>query len=177
MSEIIVTKQFETSENLDAIIARTQSEIAIQFKKYSSSDPYAFKARVKTKLFNPIVSLKSKISIQIQGDKCTIMITAETKTNVWFWLTLIGAFIPPITGWGMLLVIWMWYSQKKISKVALENALNKVAFDSSSSVSSNYHSGSYANSKMDVLEKLYKLKVAGAITDQEYQVQKSKLIA
>jgi len=177
MSEIVVTKQFDTNESSDAIAARIQSEIALQFDSYSSLLPTTFQARVKTKLFNPIVSLNSRISVQNQEGKCTAMITADTKTNGWFWFTLIFMFVPPFIGWGFLLIGWMWFSQKKLAKIALENALGKAVFDLLTDACSKAQSGAETNSRMDTLEKLHKLKVDGAITEQEFKGQKSKLIA
>ena len=85
-----------------------------------------FVGRVKTKLLNPIVSLKGTYSVAVTDQSASVRFDTSTKTNGWFWFTLLLClFFWPL----ILLVMWMWFSQKKKTNEALNSALNQVEFE------------------------------------------------
>jgi hypothetical protein len=89
-------------------------------------DRQTFAGRVKTKLFNPIVSIKGLLRVTTTAEQAAVNIDYDTKTNVWFWFTfLIGCFFWPL--W--VLMVWMWMSQKKRTDAALVSALNSIEYE------------------------------------------------
>lgn len=94
------------------------------------------RCRIKTKLWNPIVSIKGPLRVQVKDQKAKVLIDGETKTNGWFWFTLILAFfLLAAGGAGLILFIMMFFmhsSQKKRSAEALESAFRRIRFESES---------------------------------------------
>lgn len=85
-----------------------------------------FRSRVKTMLWNPIVSLAGLVSTKCGDEKCAVNVEYTSRTNAWFWFTfLIGCFFWPL--W--ILMIWMWVSQKKKTVIALNNALDSLEYE------------------------------------------------
>lgn len=177
MSDIIVSKKLGTKEILsaDIVAQKINALVQEQFDKYKKNGPYSFTARVKTKLFNPIIKVVCGIEVQDN----TVNIKANTKPTFWFFFGLMFVMIP-IT---IPLLIFMWFSQKGLIKQGLENMLNQVDYDllsqstANSTKSNNTDSHQKNISALDELERLHKLKIAGAITEHEYEQKKNKLIA
>ncbi len=135
MSQMTIAKvvEFDFEPNFQDVLNRLNEAISKEFDNVkiavgSGSDPM-LKCRVKTKLFNPIVSLSGPLKIQTKANKAKVMIDVDTSTNVWFWFTvLVGFFFPPI--W--IIMIFMYFSQRKASVVALEKVFERLAFAASS---------------------------------------------
>ena len=132
MAEITLTKTIESLQPIsdDIIKGALKKILSSKFGKFKflKKAPNIFVCRVKTKLFNPIVSLKGDIQTQIQGSKAKVMITATTKTNSWFWFSLICiAFFT--FGIGILVTIWMYHSQKNASIEAFKQAFEQLEFE------------------------------------------------
>lgn len=129
MSDITLTQTVESDMPLsEEIIKNTlQDVLKDQFAnfKFNKRTPGQFSCRVKTKLFNPIVSLQGTLQSQISGNKARIMIDASTKTNGWFWFTILFSFL----FWPLFLLdFWMFSSQKKKSIEAFNSAFKQMEF-------------------------------------------------
>ena len=134
MSQLTVTKvvEFDGEPNFQEVLNRLRDAVEREFDKVDiqvgrTPSPMLY-CRVKTKLFNPIVSLSGPISIQTKGSRAKIMIDADTATNGWFWFSLVLGFFFPLL-W--LLMAYMYLSQKKASAVALEKVFERLAFGNS----------------------------------------------
>jgi hypothetical protein len=107
---------------MDRVLDKTKYE----FVDALGTPHRTFKGRVKTKLWNPIVSIKGLLRVTAGEDQSAVNIDYDTKTNGWFWFTfLIGCFFWPL--W--LLMIWMWISQKKKTDAALISALDSIDYE------------------------------------------------
>ena len=129
MSDVTLTQTIESDMPLSEELVKNalRQALATQFDKFkfNHANPNQFSCRVKTKLFNPIVSLTGNMQTQIQENKARIMVDAATKTNGWFWFTILFSFFfPP----GFLLDIWLYTSQKKKSIEAFNQALKQIEF-------------------------------------------------
>jgi hypothetical protein len=181
MSDITVIKQILKNESLEnsEIISRLQKSIGKQFDNFKQTGPSTFNARVKTRIFNPIVSIVGNINVIDNGKTTTLELNADMKTNAWFWFTILVQFVTPLIGWGLLLIWWMWGSQKKKSIKALEDSFEKSIHDLS--ISGFLGGTQVANhnpiDNIEAIENLHQLKVSGALSEEEYQIKKSKLIA
>ena len=132
MSELTVTKVLESESELskDMIITKISDAFKKEFDnvklksdKNGESELYC---RVKTKLFNPIVSIKGPIKVQTKGKKAKVLIDADTKTNGWFWVTLLlGMLFWPL--WVMM--FFMYRSQKRSSINSFEKVFERMEFD------------------------------------------------
>ena len=81
--------------------------------------------RHRTKLFNPVITLKvdKDVSVGIDDDKATILIDTETRFNGWFWFTSVTSLLfPPV----YLLLIWMYTSQRDKSYKMMKNIMTKI---------------------------------------------------
>tara|TARA_B100000809_G_C14827677_1_gene419794 strand:+ start:328 stop:585 length:258 start_codon:yes stop_codon:yes gene_type:complete len=79
---------------------------------------------VKSKIFNPVVSLKGEIEIKVKERKSKVFIDVDTKLNGWFWFQIIiGLFFPIV--WILFGIQW-WNQKKKSSEIFsnLNNHLN-----------------------------------------------------
>jgi hypothetical protein len=138
MSDITISKTINIDEGIDKerLISMIDEEIHIDFDKVKIEDEgshYSLYCRVKTKLLNPIVSLKGTIQTNIKGNKARILIDVGTKTNGWFWFTfIIFLFFSP---WiflpiGFFFLMFMYFSQKKKSTEAFQNVFERLSFQS-----------------------------------------------
>lgn len=132
MSELTVTKIINTDKPADKSIVwnALQTAFKSEFRKVKVKEKpegYDLTCRVKTKLFNPIVSLNVPVTIQVKENKAKIMIDGKVKGNGWFVFTaLIGFACPPII-WIMMM--FMYSSQKKACAESLNNVMKKVDYD------------------------------------------------
>lgn len=131
MSTITITKSIELKEPLhkSAIVDKIENALRGEFKKVKITEnngEYTLNCRVKTNLFNPIVSIKSPINIQLDGNTLKLMINSDIKTNGWFWFTFLIGFLFPLI-W--ILMIWMFISQKKSSVQSINNVFDRLEFD------------------------------------------------
>ncbi len=132
MSELTITKLIEANERIskDKVIQKIEEALRREFDKVAIKEGKdgspELRCRVKTKLFNPIVSVKGPISIQTKENKAKVMIDGDTKTNSWFWFTfLLGCFFPIL--WIMM--FFMYSSQKKSSTQSFEKVFERMEFD------------------------------------------------
>jgi hypothetical protein len=135
MSALTITKVIESAEAIskEIVIGKIEEALKNEFNKVKikrgKDGTPELRCRVKTKLFNPIVSIKGPIKIQTKENKAKVMIDADTKTNGWFWFTfLIGFIFPPL--W--ILMFFMHSSQKKSSIQSFEKVFERMEFDLSS---------------------------------------------
>ena len=132
MSGITITKTIELDTPSEKVIVLNKISSLLKNKfDYvlieNKNNVDCFTCRVKTKLFNPIVSIKGTIRIQLNDAKVKVMIEGDTKTNTWFWLTFVlGCFFPfPI----LLIMIYLYFSQKKGSVKSFEGVVDSLDFD------------------------------------------------
>jgi hypothetical protein len=132
MSALTITKIIESDENIskDIIIEKIEEALKKEFNKVKIIDGKdgvpELRCRVKTKLLNPIVSIRGPIKIQTKGNKAKVMIDVDTKTNGWFWFTLIiGLFFLPL----LIMMFFMYSSQKKSSIKSFEKVFERMEFD------------------------------------------------
>tara|TARA_R110000823_G_scaffold96554_31_gene210299 strand:+ start:1157 stop:1567 length:411 start_codon:yes stop_codon:yes gene_type:complete len=132
MSALTISKVIESEEAVskDTVITKIEEALKKEFDKVKikngkDGEPELY-CRVKTKLLNPIVSIKGPMKVQTKDNKAKLMIDADTKTNGWFWFTfVVGLFFWPL--W--LLMFFMYYSQKKSSIQAFEKVFERMEFD------------------------------------------------
>lgn len=131
MSALTVTSLIESDQTLstESLLTFIESSLKEEFDKVKlqqkNGTPEIF-CRVKTKLWNPIVSLKGPIRIHIKENKAKVMIDADTKTNGWFWFTLLlGALFWPL--W--VLMFFLYSSQKKSSYRSLQKVFDRIQFE------------------------------------------------
>ena len=130
MSDITLTQTIESDMPLSEDIIKNTMREALNERfdkfKFYKKNPEKFRCRVKSKLLNPIVSLRGTLQSQIQGNKAKLMIDASTKTNLWFWVTLLLWLILcfPL----LLLMFWIHSSQKKRSIEAFNSAFKQIEF-------------------------------------------------
>jgi hypothetical protein len=131
MPELTVSKIIASEENIPVAVVMEKLIAALksEFNKVKISNKNAdpeISCRVKTKLFNPIVSIKAPVKIQSKEKKIKILIDGAIKTNGWFWFTaLIGIPFPLL--WVMM--IFMYSAQKKSSAKSMDNVLQKIEYD------------------------------------------------
>jgi len=132
MSALTITKIIEAEESIskEEVMEKIEEALKREFDKVKIKDGKdgtpELSCRVKTKLMNPIVTVKGPIKIQIKENKAKIMIDADTKTNGWFWFTiLISLFFWPL----FILDYFMYSSQKKSSIQAFEKVFERMEFD------------------------------------------------
>ncbi|MEX0739829.1 MAG: hypothetical protein WD071_10860 [Pseudohongiella sp.] len=132
MSALTITKVIAFEEVLpkEKVMSKIEDALRKEFDKVeigagTDNEPQLY-CRVKTKLLNPIVSIKGKINVQTKDNRAKVMIDADTKTNGWFWFTfMIGIFFWPL--W--LLMFFMYWSQKKSSIQSFEKVFERMEFD------------------------------------------------
>lgn len=130
MSDLTLTATIETEEpvgeeDVRMALARALNEKFDKFA-FNKQDPHRFSCRVKTKLFNPIVSLKGIIQTQIKENRAKVLINASVNVNGWFWITILFSLF----FWPLFIVdYWMYATQKNDSYEALRQALNQVEFN------------------------------------------------
>ena len=130
MSDLTLTATIETEEpvgeeDVRMALARALNEKFDKFA-FNKQDPQSFSCRVKTKLFNPIVSLKGIIQTQIKENRAKVLINASVNVNGWFWITILFSLF----FWPLFIVdYWMYATQKNDSYEALRQALNQVEFN------------------------------------------------
>jgi hypothetical protein len=174
MSEISITKNIELNSEVrkEVILEKVLENLKGKFDSFKTLKDGSFKCRVRTRIFNPIVSFSGKIECKAQGNRAMVIVSGSPKTNLWFWLTLFLGFIPPMVGWFFFVVGWLWHSQKKTTVASITEAVEKLNFDL-------WIEGA-PSSKVDNIEaigKLHNLLKAGAIYNDEFETQKRKLIA
>ena len=132
MSALTITKVIESKDTIteEIIMREIKEALENEFNKVEISNNKdgipELKCRVKTKLLNPIVSIRGLIKIQIKEKKAKIMIDADTKTNGWFWFTLIiGLLFWPL----LLMMVYMYISQKNSSIQAFDKVFERMEFD------------------------------------------------
>jgi len=132
MSALTITKVIEADGEIskNEVIQKIEEALKREFDKVKIKEgkdgTLELRCRVKTKLFNPIVSVKGPVSIQTKENKAKVMIDGDTKTNGWFWFTfLIGCFFPIL--WIMM--FFMYSSQKKSSIQSFEKVFERMEFD------------------------------------------------
>ncbi len=132
MSALTITKIIEADKIIseDDVLHGIEEGLKKEFNKVkiikNEEGIPEFYCRVRTKFFNPIVSVKGPITIQTKENKAKIMIDGDTKTNVWFWITLVlGCFFPIL--WIMM--FFMYSSQKKLSIQSFEKIFERMEFD------------------------------------------------
>ncbi len=132
MSVLTITKVIEADGEIskNEVIQKIEEALKREFDKVKIKEGKdgtpKLRCRVKTKLFNPIVSVKGPVSIQTKENKAKVMIDGDTKTNGWFWFTfLIGCFFPIL--WIMM--FFMYSSQKKSSIQSFEKVFERMEFD------------------------------------------------
>lgn len=131
MGDLSLSKILEIEEGVtkEDIIHKIEDALKRNFDKASvlvKDGSHDVKCRVKTKLWNPIVSLKGPLQVQVKGNKAKVMIDGETKTNGWFWFTLILGFGMPLLWIAMF---FMHSGQTKKSQESLRAVFNKLEFD------------------------------------------------
>ncbi len=139
MSALTISKVIESEEAVlkDTVIAKIEEALKKEFDKVKikngkDGEP-ELNCRVKTKLLNPIVSIKGAVRVQTKDNKAKVMIDADTKTNGWFWFTFIIGFVFwPL--WGMPWPLWLgmfflYSSQKKSSIQSFEKVFERMEFD------------------------------------------------
>lgn len=132
MSALTITKVIEAEGAIskEEVMEKIEEALKSEFDKVKIKDGKdgtpELSCRVKTKLLNPIVSIKGPIKIQTKENKAKVMIDADTTTNGYFWFTfIIGLFFWPL--W--LLMFFMYSSQKKASIQSFEKVFERVEFD------------------------------------------------
>jgi hypothetical protein len=134
MSAITLSKVIEAKDTISfvKIIALIEDALKkdfdnVQMRK-SANDEFELTCRVRTKLLNPIVSIKGVVKIQINENKAKIMIDADTKTNGWFWFTFfVGIFFMPL--WAGMVI--MFFLQKQSSIQSFNNIFDRMSFEMS----------------------------------------------
>jgi len=132
MSALTITKVIEADEAItkDEVIQKIEEALKSEFDKVKikvgKDGVPELRCRVKTKLLNPIVSVRAPIKIQTKENKAKVMIDGDTKTNGWFWFTLLIGFTFPIL-WIMM--FFMYSSQKKSSIQSFEKVFERMEFD------------------------------------------------
>lgn len=129
MSDITLTLTLDSVKPLDNQTINMAFADAMSAKcdkfKFDVANPQQFKCRVKTKMFNPIVSLKGTITNNIVENKAKMMIEASVGVNGWFWFTILCSLF----FWPLFILDYIMYTnQKKNSLEALQHALNQVEF-------------------------------------------------
>ena len=115
----------------DELITMTQATLDKNFNKLKcefgkNMESRSFKCRIRTALFNPVVSLVGVISAKTGTEKSIISIDYNTTGNGWLAFTIIlGLFFWPV--W--ILAIWMWISQSKRSDQEMQSVLEKVEYE------------------------------------------------
>ncbi|NMB80871.1 MAG: hypothetical protein GYA14_03545 [Ignavibacteria bacterium] len=110
---------------LDEIINREFNDVKITKK---DDETYEIYCRVKTKMFNPIVSLIGKLKISIKENKAKILIDVNTTTNGWFWFTVFVTVGCPIL---IPLDLYMYYGQRSKSISSFEKVFERLAIEAS----------------------------------------------
>ena len=119
MSEISYDYRLSLEDDFskEDILNETKNYLQINFNKVKfeeNSLENVFSSRVKTKIFNPVLSLEGKIEIIVKERKSKIFIDVDTKLNGWFWFEIILGFFFPLV-WIILGVQW-WTQKKKSSE-------------------------------------------------------------
>ena len=132
MSALTITKVIESENKIskEEIFEKIEDALKKEFDKVkvklNKEGEQELKCRVKTKLLNPIVTMKGPIKVQTKDNKAKVMIDTDTKTNGWFWFTfIIGLFFWPL--W--VLMFFMYSSQKKSSVQSFEKVFERMEFD------------------------------------------------
>lgn len=132
MSILTIAKVFKSEATIakDSVLESIEGALKREFDKVKIKEGKdgtpIIHCRVKTKLWNPIVSLKGPVNIQTKENKAKVMVDADTKTNLWFWFTfLIGCFFWPL----LLMMCFMYSSQKKKSVQSFEHVFERMDFD------------------------------------------------
>lgn len=131
MSKFFCTKVLKfsrtlTNEQILGAFEKTLSNSFTKVKVNKNTSPHQFSGQIKTKLFNPIVTVKGQFNIKLKKDEASIMIDANPTTNAWFWVTLCFAFVAPFL---FILMIYMWHNQNKNIENALVNSLEQISFN------------------------------------------------
>ena len=85
-----------------------------------------FSARVKTKLFNPIITMTGKIKVAEKNGRIKVSLSVDNKLNAWFWFTfLVCCFVPMI----FVILIWMFFSQRSTGYEQFSTVLTKLDDD------------------------------------------------
>ena len=132
MSELTITKLVESDKEISKEELSKKIEEALN-REFSGAKLYEdkkgdlrFKARVRTKLFNPIVSIKGPVVINANGKKAKILIDGDTTTNTWFWFTAIVFCFFPIL---FIAMAFMYFAQKKSSIQSLNKVFDRIEFE------------------------------------------------
>lgn len=132
MSALTISKIIESEYAIskDTVMEKIEGALKREFDKVKINNGKdgtpELSCRVKTKLMNPIVTVKGPIKIQIKENKAKIMIDADTKTNGWFWFTILISFL----FWPLFIMDYFIYSsQKKASIQAFEKVFERMEFD------------------------------------------------
>lgn len=130
MPDVTLTLALQTENPIDneTINKAFSDAMAGNFDKFKfdNANSQQFGCRVKTKMFNPIVSLKGTITNHITGNKAKLMVNASVTVNAWFWFTILMSFL----FWPLFIVDYIMYAnQKKSSLESLQHALNQVEFN------------------------------------------------
>jgi len=131
MGKFLCTKDLKFSRNFTAemILVEFEKTLSNSFTKVNvdkNTSPHQFSGQIKTKLFNPIVTVKGQFNLKLNKDEASIMIDANPTTNAWFWGTLCFAFVGPFL---FFLMLYMWHNQNKKIDDALVNSLEQMSFN------------------------------------------------
>ena len=143
MPEYVISKTINSPHGLTDEFVRENFKNMLQkeFDKieWNVKNTNQFKGRVKSAVFNPVVDMVGELETRLSEESkiVKVMITADAKVNGWFWfgviISVILLFFGVIGGiFGFLVDGWMWHSQKKKIKVALESACEQFDFSYSS---------------------------------------------
>lgn len=129
MADITITRSLNNVSALTDDQVRTTLVQCLKedFDKFITNqhDTKKFSGRVKTKMFNPVVSFRGQMRLARTGAQTNVLISVNTTTNGWFWFTIIWGFVFPFT---FLLLWWLYVSQKKRGTEAFEGALKRADF-------------------------------------------------